>query len=162
MSVNEEILTLKATIRKSCSVLERLENYYHEYLVTELNRDEARKSDAIVIADILVNYYTCLETMFHRISQFFENNLQGDRWHRDLLDTMTLHVEGVRKAVISDESHALLVEFLKFRHFKRYYFELDYDWDKLEFLQKKFKQLQLLVKRDIESFLVFLDKLREG
>ncbi len=45
---------------------------------------------------------------------------------------MILEIEGVRKAVISDETYSNLLEFLKFRHFKRYYFEFDYDWDKLE------------------------------
>ena len=32
--------------------------------------------------------------------------------------------------MLSDESHRLLTELMRFRHFKRYYLELDYDWEK--------------------------------
>ena len=31
------------------------------------------------------NYCTCLETIFLRISQHFENRLDPARWHNDLL-----------------------------------------------------------------------------
>jgi hypothetical protein len=48
---------------------------------------------------------------------------------------------------------------MKFRHFKRYYFEFDYDWDKLEFLEKKYHQVQLLLNKDLELFEAFLKKL---
>ena len=82
---------------------------------------------------MLENYYTCLETIFLRISQSFENHLESARWHNDLLQKMTLETEGVRTAAVSDEAFPPLFELLKFRHFKRYYFELEYDWDRLDY-----------------------------
>ena len=36
---------------------------------------------ALIVAGLLENYYTCLETIFLRISQSFENNLNSARWH---------------------------------------------------------------------------------
>ena len=159
MKTEEHIAVLKASIQKSRSVLDRLAEYYHEYIEHEMDEKQPKRSDAIVISDILVNYYTCLETMFHRISQFFENNLRPDQWPRDLLEKMALEVPGIRMAVISDNTYALLSELLKFRHFKRYYFELEYDWDKLEFLQKKFLRLQPEVSSDLNAFIRFLDEL---
>ena len=39
---------------------------------------------AFIVAGLLENYYTCLETIFLRISQSFDNNLDAARWHNDL------------------------------------------------------------------------------
>jgi len=72
---------------------------------------------------------------------------------------MILQIEGVRDAVISDESYLILVELLKFRHFKRYYFELEYDWDELDFIQKKFTQVDEKINGNLSEILVFLKNL---
>ena len=39
----------------------------------------------LIVAGLLDNYYACLETVFLRISQFFENELSSDHWHADRL-----------------------------------------------------------------------------
>ena len=72
---------------------------------------------------------------------------------------MTLHIEGVRLPAVSQTNYPNLLELLKFRHFRRYYFELEYDWDRLDFLVKKMKQAHPGVKQDLERFLSFLDQL---
>ncbi|MBN1997855.1 hypothetical protein JW935_09910 [candidate division KSB1 bacterium] len=53
---------------------------------------------------------------------------------------MTLEIGGIRRAVITDDLCNLLQELLKFRHFKRYYFQFEYDWDKLDYLQGKIQK----------------------
>jgi hypothetical protein len=50
---------------------------------------------------------------------------------------------------------------MRFRHFKRYYFEMEFDWDKLDFLQKKYRDLNPIINRDLKRFLHFLNQLRE-
>ena len=75
--------------------------------------------------------------------------------HNDLLQKMNLEVEGIRAAAVSDEAFSPLFELLKFRHFKRYYFELEYDWDRLDFLVKKLREVHPLVIRDLERFMRF-------
>jgi hypothetical protein len=75
------------------------------------------------------------------------------------LDKMILEIEDVRPQVISSSTYLGLLELLKFRHFSRYYFELDYDWDKLKFLLKKFNDIHVQVRMDISDFERFLDKL---
>ena len=115
--------------------------------------------EAMVIAQSMTNYYTCIETIFLRVSRFFENNLSKERWHQELLDRMTIEIEGIRKAVISDDVKDALTEILKFRHFTRYYFELNYDWDKLDFLLKKFDLLADNLPEQVRNFLLFLDEL---
>ncbi len=118
-----------------------------------------KNTSAMVIAELMVDYYTCLETCFLRISQFFENHLSQERWHADLLEKMTLRIEGTRDAVISDASAAALGELMKFRHFRRYYFELDYDWDKLEYLQKVYIRVRQQIPVELAVFQSFLRRL---
>ena len=114
---------------------------------------------ALIVAGLLENYYTCLETIYLRISQSFENKLDPARWHNDLLQKMTLEIEGVRTAAVSEATFSPLFELLKFRHFKRYYFELEYDWDRLDFLVTKLRQVHPLVTRDLERFVRFASAL---
>ena len=75
---------------------------------------------------------------------------------------MTLEVEGVRAAAVSEEAFSPLFELLKFRHFKRYYFELEHDWDRLDFLVAKLRQVHPLVTRDLERFVRFARELNRG
>jgi hypothetical protein len=106
----------------------------------------------IVAAQILDNSYTAIETALLRISQGFDNALSRERWHADLLDKMMLAKRGVRPRVLSDESHRLLVELMRFRHFKRYYLELDYDWSKLRYLLSVLKRCLPLVRAELAAF----------
>ena len=54
--------------------------------------------------------------------------------------------------MISDKTYQALLELLKFRHFTRYYFEQDYDWDKLRFLIKKFNDVHIALRDEIAVF----------
>ena len=45
---------------------------------------------------------------------------------------------------------------MRFRHFKRYYLEFDYDWDKLEFLQRKLANARRDVAPDVDAFVEVL------
>jgi len=60
---------------------------------------------------------------------------------------------------MKEKTYDLLEEFLKFRYFYRYKVDFDYDWKKLEDLEKKYAQVQPLLKKDIEDFVDFLKKL---
>ena len=158
MRENKAVNDLIKIIEKNRSVLQRIDNFYTDFLNSqELAQREVPQ--AIVIADILSNYYTCVETIFVRISQFFENTPRKNKWHKDLLESMTLEIDDTRVAVISDETYRILLEMLKFRHFKRYYFEFEYDWDKLDFLQKKYHQVKEILKKDLDNFTDFLREL---
>ena len=153
-----EIRVLIEEIRKGLLALEKIEGFY-ERVVAGLDASGRNEEKAVVIAELLSKHYTCLETKFLRVSQFFENNLSRERWHSDLLDRMTLSIEGVREAVLRDETRDLLLEFLKFRHFTRYYYDIGYDWDRLAYLMKKFRQVRPMVHDDFGAFLQFLEAL---
>jgi len=158
MNLQTNIQMLRAEISKSLSVLTRIEDYITGFQKHKLNQTPGI-DEAMIITQALTNYYTCIETLFLRISRFSENNLDKERWHRSLLEKMTLEIEGVRPRVISQSVWQGLLELLKFRHFSRYYFELDYDWDKLRFLLKKFNDVHVQVRTDICGFDCFLNTL---
>jgi hypothetical protein len=159
MNETARVRTLLSEIEKSRTVLARIESFYDEYLDQTQDVSQATTEQAIVLSEILVNYYTCLETLFLRVSQFFENDLNPGKWHQDLLHKMSLHIEGIRDPVISDQTEALLSEFLRFRHFKRYYFEFEYDWDRIDFLRRKFDLLRPAIAGDLTRFSRFLQDL---
>jgi hypothetical protein len=161
MIESAKVRILLSELEKSRSVLARMADFYDRYLKQTQDARERTTEQVIVLADILVNYYTCLETIFLRISHFFENELSPLKWHQDLLGKMTLSIEGIREPVISDETASLLSELLKFRHFKRYYFEFEYDWDRIDFLRKKFGRLRPPLESDLDHFTQFLRRLAE-
>jgi hypothetical protein len=117
---------------------------------------------AVMIAGLFENYYTCVETAFQKISQHFENHLEPDRWHAELLSKMTLRIDGVRIPAVSDANYPALLELQRFRHFRRYYYDLDYDWDRLDFLRKKLNAAHPAAVADLGVFLDFLRALSAG
>jgi hypothetical protein len=150
---------LLGELGKTRGLLARHRSFYEAFLEGDYVTLGRTTTSAIVLAELMVDFYTCVETLFVRISQFFENSLLPEIWHKDLLHKMTLQVEGIRRRVISDEVHDLLAELLRFRHFKRYYFEFDYDWDRLDYVQKKYEQVLPLFERDLDAFEEFLRQL---
>ena len=117
---------------------------------------------ALIAAGYLETYYTALETFFLRVSQFFENNLQPDRWHAALLDKMTLAIPGLRAPVVSERSLSRLKELMRFRHFRRYDVTMDYDWTRIDFLIATLDAAHPIVMDDLAAFGEFLTKLGEA
>ena len=154
--LDEKILSLKSELNTNLLFLKRIVGFYDNFIKNELVPQERKPESAIVISDLICNYYTCLETIFLRISHFFENDLSPAKWQQRLLEMMALEIEEIRQQVIRNENYATLRELMEFRDFKWYYFELDYDWDKLEFVQKKFRQAVPMVEVDLKKFDEFL------
>ena len=111
---------------------------------------------AVLVAGLLENYYTCAETLFLRLSQFFENHIETVRWHKDLLEKMTLEIESVRPRLLSDETYVDLRELMRFRHLKRYYFGTAYDWTRLDELLLRMNRVHPMLVRDVVAFKAFL------
>ena len=145
-------LTLIGEIEKTVSLLEEVRSFYMGIQQNELQQLGKTRATALIIAQVLENYYTCLETLFLRISQYFENSLLKNKWHSDLLDKMILDIEGIRPPVVSSETYKNLRELMRFRHFKRYYFELDYDWKKLDYLIVCMEETDAQIDTELNNF----------
>ncbi|OGS35869.1 MAG: hypothetical protein A2293_07380 [Elusimicrobia bacterium RIFOXYB2_FULL_49_7] len=159
MSANKISGELLGHIDKTLLLLSAQQEAFQEFVKKELPLLGKGRSAGMLTADYIADYYTCAETLFFRISQFFENSLPKDRWHSELLKKMTLTVPGIREQVISDATAAILDEFLRFRHFRRYYFKPDYDWDRLDYLSAKFTDVHPKLASELLVFRAFVESL---
>ena len=150
---------LQGELKKGLEVLTESYLFFEQCLREDVPKLGRNRSAAVLLAGIIDNYYTGLETMFFRISQFFENSLSKDHWHTDLLQRMRISIKDERIEVIKDETFLCLDEIRRFRHFNRHYFNFDYDWDRIDFLIKKIRQVHPLVITDINKFKTFLNDL---
>ena len=128
---------------------------------TTLPRIGRTDDGALIVAGYLETYYTVLETLFVRVSGFFENDLAPSRWHTALLENMNLEIEGVRAKVVGDNNLVRLRELLRFRHFRRYYVEMEYDWARIDFLLATLDVAHPSVLTDLDAFDTFLRAVRD-
>jgi hypothetical protein len=154
--VNEQLLLLVGEINESLVVINNINELYAQYRQNFIDTDKRDIRDAVLLSDILCNTYTCIETILFRISRVFENQLDPDRWHKELLRKMHIDIPGVRRAVLSKASYQLLDELRRFRHFKRYYYDVNYDWSKLEYLQTVYLKVMPLIKDELNNYASFL------
>ena len=157
MKINNRELI--GVLKKQLTISDRIFTSIQEAISRDVPKIGRTNNAAVMIAGLIENYYTCLETAFQKISQHFENSLDPARWHADLLEKMAVKIEGIRIAAVSDEAYGPLLELQRFRHFKRYYFEMKYDWDRMDFLLAKLREVHPLVKKDLRRFSDFMRKL---
>ena len=87
--------------------------------------------------DYLHTAYGVIENYFLRISKLFENNLPSDRWHKALVEKMTLDIPGLRPSLFADERiRDQAMELLKFRHRVRNLYGEDLDPARTEAIQR--------------------------
>ena len=141
--------------RRVSQIYAKLEKARRE-TVPKIGRND---DTALMIAGYLETYYTALETFFVRVSQHFENTLPPERWHSSLLEKMNLSIPKVRDKVVGDKNLSKLRELLRFRHFRRYYVEVEYDWLRIDFLLRTIDVAHHLVLEDLVEFDEFLRRL---
>lgn len=149
---------LIGVIKNHKEILRKLYSRINENYSVDSTCEEWNWQRGLIAAGLFENYYTCAETIFLRIAQFFENNLDADRWHSHLLEKMSIKIEGTRPAVLSLKTANSFQELRRFRHFKRYYFELDYDKNKILFIYKLITELHHLFTGELDIFLNLLQK----
>jgi hypothetical protein len=154
----KEIIVLLREIQASLQVLDDIKAFHDHLVANEMKMLGRSQASAALLAEVFTSFYTCCETSFVRIAKFFENNLGPSKWHRELLDRMILDFPGSRPRVLRESTYQALEEFLRFRHFKRYYFQFEYDWQRLDYLQQRFIDVFAPVKADLE---LFARKIRE-
>ncbi len=152
-----EINILIAEIQKNLDIARKIRAFLESTETNELPKIGKTPATALMMAGILENYYTCLETLFLRVSQHFENHLEEQRWHQAVLEKMTLRIPGIREAVLQDSTRRSLQELLRFRYFKRYYFDFEYDWKRIDYLIDVLKDVHPQVEKDVGGFLAYLE-----
>jgi hypothetical protein len=150
---------LMGELAKARGVLLGIEQRITAFEATKLPPTLPATDDAIILSQYLANFYTCIETALLRVSRHFENHLPPHKWHRAILENLSVEVPGFRPALLSDSTRMALDELRKFRHFTRYYFEFEYDWDKILFLLKKYHTVRSQIHSELEAFEEFIQSL---
>ena len=84
MSSIEQLRSLLGEIQELEIRLRQIEALYLSYRATFQNEEQRDLRDAVLLADILCNTYTGVETGLVRIARTFENHLDSEQWHREL------------------------------------------------------------------------------
>jgi hypothetical protein len=159
MSGKDRLRLLQGEIDRTLRAIDGAEENYRHFREDFPHVPTERNYDLIILADILTDYYTCVETALVRIAKAFENEMEKDRWHTSLLERMNIDVPGVRPSVVTGESYRHLHELLRFWHFRRYYFDRRYDRDRMALLERSFQLSLPLVRADLGRFTGFLEEL---
>lgn len=102
----------------------------------------------------LHNLYCAYEDLFKIVAGFFENNIEErSKYHVELLKRMRLTIEGVRPALLSEESFRLLNNLRSFRHFFRHAYSYELDRRKVFIVLEDALMLKETFKSDLENFL---------
>ncbi|MDD4309234.1 MAG: hypothetical protein PHO32_02540 [Candidatus Cloacimonetes bacterium] len=157
--VNPDVAVLIAQAENSLEIIRQNFAFYNGFIANEYKSLGKSTISAMVLSQVFVDFYTCVETFMFRVSQEFENNLKKEQWHKDLLQKMSLLIPNIRPVLLSKTTSQLLSELLQFRHFRRYYFDFDYDWEKLELIERKYIQVQPLLIADFQNFISFLQEI---
>ena len=144
MSSVNDLRTLKAEL---VADVKRLKKLYHKYELVhqKLSQITPDEFDYVALAYTIVNLYGLIENYFLRISKIFENNLDPVSWHKHLLERMSLEIEDLRPAFMTDQDYIFFDELRAFRHIFRYIYQQELDIDKL-------LQLDTSIPKGIERF----------
>ena len=101
----------------------------------------------------LHSYYNGLENIFVLIGKNIDNKtFSNQRWHKELLDSMFVATDK-RKAVLEENIHEQLLDYMSFRHVFRHSYGHSLDWERLNPLFSEVYQNWNSVKSNIQSFI---------
>ncbi|MFW5796834.1 MAG: hypothetical protein ACOCV0_06505 [Alkalispirochaeta sp.] len=72
--------------------------------------------DWAALGHTIHNVYGVIENYCLRVARFFENGLDRDSRHKELLRRMTMEIETVRPALLNEATYLLVDELRSFRH----------------------------------------------
>lgn len=145
-----EFNLLKAEIEAQIKEIERL------FLEIEERKKGASRSKARLesLAYKLHNLYCAFEDLFKVVAGHFENQVEDiARFHKELLKRMSIRIEGVRPALLSEDAFKVLDELRAFRHFFRHAYSYELRYERLKPVIEAAAKLRGLYRKDIERFL---------
>lgn len=143
----EGIAILKAELGAQVGEIEKI------YVRLEERGKKRGKAAAESIGYQLHNLYCAFEDLFELVAKTFENNIHDkSRYHLELLKRMSIAIEGVRPALLSEEVIVLLNNLRSFRHFFRHAYSYDLDEKKVRLVLSDAVKLRALYQKDISAF----------
>jgi hypothetical protein len=107
--------------------------------------------------------YGAIESALSRIARTVDDGIpEGPEWHQSLLHVMSLAVDAVRPAVLSQETGVLLQRLMGFRHFFRHAYAIAWDGARMNDLRTCAIAALPLVTDDLARFDKFLAEVGFG
>jgi len=101
----------------------------------------------------LHNLYSACEDLFKLVASFWENSVDSDgTFHKELIRRMILTIEGIRPALLSEESFQYLNELRGFRHVFRHAYSYGLDDERVIYLLTKILKYKSFVLNDFTNF----------
>ena len=146
---------MAAFIHNDLGAIARIETHVSQF---DLNNLSAAELDSLGYS--MHNIYNALENCFTQISLSFENHVRDHtRWHRELLDKMSLDIKSLRPAVLPEDVRSLLGDLLGFRHKFRHAYDFKLDktktvalWSRWSLENVSVKQALTLFANELEQF----------
>jgi ribonuclease HepT-like protein len=115
-------------------------------LLTKCRDTAPNEIELSALAATLHSFYTGVENIFKRVAMELDGEpVRGDTWHRELLLRMKTSTAR-HPALLSEELHDTLNEFLRFRHVFCNAYSFDLDWRKMSplvlHLEETFQKLE--------------------
>lgn len=145
------LIVFKADIQAQIVLVDRILNLIDER-ATGLTADDPIRLESVAYQ--IHNLYNAIEDLLKLVAAHFENQITDTaHWHTALLRRMTQEVTGIRPALLSEECYIILNSLRGFRHFFRHAYGVPIDYAQLKINLDKARELNSLLKRDIENFL---------
>ncbi|CCI29920.1 Genome sequencing data, contig C291 [Microcystis aeruginosa PCC 9809] len=144
-------------LNKILQALQQLEIFLRELS----NQSDVMYQNALInsIALNLHGVYTGIERIFEVIAKKIDQRFPtGDKWHRDLLEQMSVDIPRVRKAVITEETRLILDELRRFRHLVRSAYSCQLDEEKVLIIAHQIVNSYQTIINDIQLFCNNLSK----
>ncbi|MDI6865087.1 hypothetical protein [Thermodesulfovibrio yellowstonii] len=155
--MKERIAILKSEIERDT---ERLNRLFRRFSASYREFEKTGEYSKMIESAFYINQiYTGFERIFTSIAKTFENTIEDDYWHKSILERMNLKIEGLRPALISNQSFQYLNELRAFRHFFRHAYDVDIDREKFKIVAEKALKIKERYRSEINKFLKFLDEL---
>ena len=122
-------------------------------LLTQCRDTPPTEIELSALAATLHSFYTGVENIFKRVAVELDGDMvRGDAWHRQLLLRMKTSTAR-RPALLSEELHDALNEYLRFRHVFRNAYSFDLDWRKMSPLVLRLQETFQKLENALDDFL---------
>lgn len=130
----------------------------NRFLTRKIENIEPDEFDLAALGYTIHNIFNLMENYFLRIAKFFENNVDQDGGHRNLIDRMALNIPEIRPALLEPEDLPPLHELRSFRHVFRNIYQGQLNEEKLQEVNRGVPDT---IARFSVSHTRFMEKLRK-
>jgi len=156
--MSAEIKILVTKIRDELDDVAQAVNRADTIYQKAISSNEPAYFDALALN--LHGFYMGVEHIFENIARTVEKHVpSGEKWHRELLQQMSLEISSIRPPVIQKQTGVCLDEYLRFRHVVRHGYTFNLRSDRVEVLGRDLRDCFTAVNQDLNNFIQFLHQL---